>query len=43
MSRDGVKNPLFKQMRLHVLEPLNDTYGIDISDDALRKWVRIAE
>ena len=26
-----------KQMRLHVLEPLNNTYGIDISDDALRK------
>ena len=25
-----------KQMRLHVLEPLNNTYGIDISDDALK-------
>ena len=28
-----------KQMRLHVLEPLHDTYGIDISDEALRKAV----
>ena len=30
-----------KQMRLHVLEPLNNTYGIDISDDALRKSVEL--
>ena len=28
-----------KQMRLHVLEPLHNTYGIDISDEALRKAV----
>lgn len=28
-----------KQMRLHVLEPLQTVYGIDISDDALRKAV----
>ena len=30
-----------KQMRRHVLEPLNNTYGIDISDDALRKSVEL--
>lgn len=30
-----------KQMRLHVLEPLNNIYGIDISDDALRKSVEL--
>ena len=30
-----------KQMRLHVLKPLNNTYGIDISDDALRKSVEL--
>lgn len=28
-----------RQMRAHVLEPLNKVYGIDISDEALRKAV----
>lgn len=28
-----------KQMRLRVLEPLHDTYGIDISEEALRRAV----
>ena len=28
-----------KQMKLHVLEPLHNTYGIDISDNALREAV----
>ena len=28
-----------RQMRAHVLEPLNKVYGIDISDEALRKSV----
>lgn len=28
-----------RQMREHVLEPLNKVYGIDISDEALRKSV----
>lgn len=28
-----------KQMRLHVLEPLRDTFGIDISDAAMRRAV----
>ncbi len=30
-----------KQMRIHVLEPLNKVYGIDISDNALRKSVEL--
>ena len=30
-----------KQMRLHVLEPLHNVYGIDVSDEALRESVRL--
>ncbi len=30
-----------KQMRVHVLEPLRERYGIDISDGAIRKAVAL--
>ena len=30
-----------KQMKIHVLEPLHDKFGIDISDDAIREAVKL--
>lgn len=38
-SDDSALRHYVKQMRIRVLEPLHDVYGIDVSDDALRKSV----
>lgn len=38
-SDDTALKHYVKQMKVHVLDPLNKIYGIDISDDSLRKAV----